>query len=173
MNVRSGSRIHRIARYLSVLVMAGSFRSQAMGTGLVSQGLYDFGANPKNPRAGLVQCGDGNFYGTTAFGGTNGENGTIFRITPSGSLAQLFSFNGTNGSHPLAGLIQGSDGNLYGTTAFGGSNHGTNKVVPTLSLKSAGGGAGAEGRAGAPSAAAPSPEADKSLDFSSRSTAPC
>jgi len=108
-----------------VLVMAGSFRPQAMGTGLVSQGLYDFGANPKNPRAGLVQCGDGNFYGTTAFGGTNGENGTVFQISPAGmwtNLTILHSFQGSDGALPWAGLVQGSDGLLYGTTERGGTN---------------------------------------------------
>jgi len=79
----------------------------------------------------LVEGSDGNFYGTTYFGGAFGgqtENGygTIFKMTPDGSLNAFFSFNKTNGSHPAAGLVQGKDGNFYGTTESGGLyNRGT------------------------------------------------
>lgn len=75
------------------------------------------------PTAGLVQASNGNFYGTTAFGGANGDTGTIFEMTPSGQLTTLYNFCSqtfcTDGTHPHAGLLQGSDGNLYGTTAGG------------------------------------------------------
>ena len=75
--------------------------------------------------AGLIQASDGNFYGTTALGGTSsnctGGCGTVFNITPRGTLTTLHSFNGTDGSEPYAGLIQGSDGNFYGTTVGGGA----------------------------------------------------
>ena len=76
--------------------------------------------------AGLAQGSDGNFYGTTSSGGTNGYAGTVFRISPSGSYTSLYSFVGspTDGTEPSAGLMQGSDGNFYGTTDFGGA--GTN-----------------------------------------------
>ena len=47
--------------------------------------------------------------------------GTVFKITPSGSLTTLHSFGGTDGSHPLAALVQGSDGSFYGTTSAGGT----------------------------------------------------
>ena len=64
----------------------------------VLQTLYGFGTNPKNPQAALVQASDGYFYGTTAFGGSAGENGTIFRISSDGALDgelnPFFSFNG-------------------------------------------------------------------------------
>jgi uncharacterized repeat protein (TIGR03803 family) len=84
------------------------------------------GANGSHPVAALVQGSDGNFYGTTESGGTNGNNGTVFQLTPAGALTTLVSFNGTNGSHPLARLVQGSDGNFYGTTILGGAkNFGT------------------------------------------------
>jgi uncharacterized repeat protein (TIGR03803 family) len=69
-----------------------------------------------------VQGSDGNFYGTTEYGGTNGNNGTVFQVTPAGALTTLVSFNRTNGSHPAAGLVQGSDGNFYGTTFGGGAS---------------------------------------------------
>jgi len=68
---------------------------------------------------------DGNLYGTTADGGTNGF-GTLFRMTPGGALTSLFSFNSANGSAPEAGLVQGQDGNFYGGASFGGTaNQGT------------------------------------------------
>jgi uncharacterized repeat protein (TIGR03803 family) len=67
-----------------------------------------------------VQGTDGNFYGTTYLGGSK-ELGTVFKITPSGTLTTLHTFGGTDGSQPLAGLVQGSDGNFYGTTYMGGS----------------------------------------------------
>ena len=68
------------------------------------------------PVAGLVQGSDGNFYGTTSGGGTNG-NGTVFQISSNGALTILYSFTGGNdGASPTAGLVQGSDGNFYGTT---------------------------------------------------------
>jgi uncharacterized repeat protein (TIGR03803 family) len=75
-----------------------------------------------NPSARLVQGTDGNFYGTTEYGGT-GDGGTIFKITPAGILTTLHSF--TDGYYPYAGLIQGTDGNFYGTTESGGYTGGT------------------------------------------------
>jgi|HubBroStandDraft_5_1064220.scaffolds.fasta_scaffold29169_1 uncharacterized repeat protein (TIGR03803 family) len=79
-----------------------------------------------SPYAGLVLATDGNFYGTTVYGGT-GANcfqncGTVFRITPRGALLTLHNFNYSDGSAPWAQLIQAIDGNLYGTTS-GGSFH--------------------------------------------------
>jgi uncharacterized protein (TIGR03437 family) len=77
------------------------------------------------PLAGLIQASDGNFYGTTGSLGANG-GGTIFKITPAGSLTTLYSFCSQaacfDGRAPEAGLIQGADGNFYGTTSLGGAN---------------------------------------------------
>jgi uncharacterized repeat protein (TIGR03803 family) len=76
------------------------------------------GANPYSP---LLQAWDGNLYGTTANGGIYGE-GAVFRITPNGAITTLYSFTGGNdGRNSYAGLIQASDGWLYGTTQYGGS----------------------------------------------------
>jgi uncharacterized repeat protein (TIGR03803 family) len=84
------------------------------------------GTNGSYPTAALIQGSDGNFYGTTACGGTNGNNGTVFQMTPAGMLTTLVFFNGTNGGWPLAGLVQATDGNFYGTTLVGGAyNSGT------------------------------------------------
>jgi len=82
-------------------------------------------ADGSDPEAGLVQGSDGDFYGTTAGGGTHGCcNGTVFKITPEGALTTLYSFcalpDCADGSEPLAGLIQATDGNFYGTTSWGG-----------------------------------------------------
>lgn len=75
-----------------------------------------------DPIAGLLQGSDGRLYGTTAGGGAYGE-GTVFRITTKGKLTTLASFDGTNGADPGFGpLIQGTDGNFYGTTLSGGAS---------------------------------------------------
>ena len=104
--------------------------------------LYSFCAltncvDGSGPTAGLVQASDGNFYGTTYYGGSNcvfgnlsqSGCGTVFQITPSGQLTTLYSFCQTgsgftcyDGSEPYSSLIQASDGNLYGTTVYGGNN---------------------------------------------------
>jgi uncharacterized repeat protein (TIGR03803 family) len=78
------------------------------------------------PRAGLLQGADGNLYGTT-YGGGSGQQciegcGTVFKITPSGTLTTLHNFDGSDGAYPNAALIQASDGNFYGTTYEGGAN---------------------------------------------------
>lgn len=84
------------------------------------------------PYAGLVQARNGNFYGTTYQGGTStnciapGSGcGTIFEITPAGELTTLYSFcpekNCPDGYYPYGALVQGQDGNFYGTAYEGGS----------------------------------------------------
>jgi uncharacterized repeat protein (TIGR03803 family) len=94
------------------------------------------GANPQ-PR--LVQATDGNFYGTTSFGGAN-NSGTVFKMTPSGALTTLYSFCSqsgcADGQEPIAGLVQGPDGNFYGTTyGNGATNPGTVfKITPRGTL---------------------------------------
>ncbi|MES2661051.1 MAG: choice-of-anchor tandem repeat GloVer-containing protein [Verrucomicrobiota bacterium] len=92
--------------------------------------LVDFtgdGAENKgsSPRGTLVLSGDNHFYGTTEYGGGN-NSGTVFRITPDGTLTTLAEFNPTGTSHkgfyPQAGVALGNDGNIYGTTLRGGEN---------------------------------------------------
>lgn len=77
------------------------------------------GAGP----SGLLQAGDGNFYGTTQGGGAN-QFGTVFKLSPGGGFTTLFSFNNANGSSPYGALVQGVDGSLYGTTYLGGAHGG-------------------------------------------------
>lgn len=85
--------------------------------------------------AGLVQAANGNFYGTTIGGGANFD-GTVFKITPGGTLTTLHSFDGTDGWSPQAALVLGTDGNLYGTTQQGGAHSAGTifKITPSGTL---------------------------------------
>ncbi len=74
------------------------------------------------PYGGLVQGKDGNIYGTTFEGGADGD-GLVFKMTPGDTVTILRSFTGGNdGAIPDAGLVQGTDGNFYGTTEVGGAD---------------------------------------------------
>ena len=93
------------------------------GGGLTNLWSFTGGNDGVNPGAGLVQGNDGNFYGTT-YGSWVGPSGlgTVFRISAGGSLTNLWSFTGgTDGANPYDGLVQGSDGNFYGTTVGSGA----------------------------------------------------
>ena len=97
--------------------------------------LYSFCAQPgcvdgSNPFSGLVLGTDGNFYGTTPYGGADCPAdpdgcGTIFKITPGGTLTTLYSFCAVSGCpdgfQPFGGLVEGTDKNFYGTTTLGGA----------------------------------------------------
>jgi uncharacterized repeat protein (TIGR03803 family) len=86
--------------------------------------------NGAHPEAGLIQGTDGSFYGTTQYGGFHGT-GTIFRLTPQGKLNTFYNFGAISAGYgPLAGLLQGTDGNFYGSTAFGGTGTGTTACGP-------------------------------------------
>jgi uncharacterized repeat protein (TIGR03803 family) len=87
--------------------------------------LHSFnGLDGSSPVSGLVQAANGAFYGTTSEGGTYAPSGTIFRIAPNGTFATLYNFSAAGGNCPTAGLIQATDGNIYGTTVYGGANTG-------------------------------------------------
>jgi uncharacterized repeat protein (TIGR03803 family) len=103
--------------------------------------LYSFaGSDGSDPMGALVQAPSGNFFGTTAFGGTSsacpGGCGTFFKITPGGTLTPLHSFDFTDGAEPLGGVVQATDGNFYGTTSGGGLGGGYgNGTVFTMTSK--------------------------------------
>jgi len=85
--------------------------------------IYSFtgGSDGSDPAGGVITGTDGNLYGTTESGGSSGV-GTVFELTPSGSISTLHTFlSGTDGANPAAGLVQGLDGNFYGTTMNGGN----------------------------------------------------
>jgi uncharacterized repeat protein (TIGR03803 family) len=89
--------------------------------------LHSFdGTDGEDPYAGLVQGTDGDLYGTTQLGGAHG-GGTVFKITLSGKLTTLHSFCSrsgcTDGFLTYATLVQGTNGDLYGTTALGGAKN--------------------------------------------------
>jgi len=100
--------------------------------------LYDFnctneGWNPTYP-ALLAQERDGNIYGTTDSGEIYGD-GTLFKLSPSGTITTLYNFDGTTGSVPQGGLVLGPDGNFYGATEFSTNAAGTTfKITPTGTL---------------------------------------
>ena len=78
------------------------------------------------PYGSLIQGSDGNFWGTgnqLGLGGGLSGNGGVFKISASGKETKVFSFVNalSDGDYPQTGLIQGSDGNFYGTTFAGGS----------------------------------------------------
>jgi uncharacterized repeat protein (TIGR03803 family) len=73
------------------------------------------------PYGSLLAGSDGNLYGLTYVGGQYG-GGEAFRIAPDGTQTVVYSFGaGSDGANPHGSLIQGSDGNLYGVTAYGGT----------------------------------------------------
>lgn len=119
--------------YFAVLLCATTtiaLRAQTLTT------LHSFdGTDGANPFAGLIQASDGDFYGTTRYAGTNNAIcttpmsspgcGTVFKITATGVPTTLYNFcakpNCADGQAPNGGLVQGSDGNIYGTTLAGGA----------------------------------------------------
>ena len=102
----------------------GTFFSMTAGGALTT--LYSFDSSDGSyPASSLIQATDGNFYGTTFRGGgsTNCFKGcgTVFEITPGGTLTTLHTFDYKDGNNPNASLMQARDGNFYGTTETGGS----------------------------------------------------
>lgn len=89
--------------------------------------IYSFAgtSDGANPEAALIQASDGYLYGTAANNGISPFSGTVFKIQSTGqNFSVIYSFNNTHdGYHPASGLIEGSDGYLYGTTRFGSSNN--------------------------------------------------
>jgi uncharacterized repeat protein (TIGR03803 family) len=87
-----------------------------------------------------VQGTDGSFYGTTCCKGTNGQGGTVFKITSAGKLTTLYNFctqgGCADGDEPKDALVQATGGNFYGTTHAGGANGGGTvfKITPLRNL---------------------------------------
>ncbi|MGP0019298.1 MAG: choice-of-anchor tandem repeat GloVer-containing protein [Candidatus Sulfotelmatobacter sp.] len=102
--------------------------------------LHDFNPSAGDPAtlfdSGLIPQGrDGEFYGTSQYGGTSNQ-GTVFKVSPTGTPTILASLDSTDGEYPTCGLTFGTDGNFYGAAPQGGtSNVGTVfKITPTGTL---------------------------------------
>ena len=120
-NAQRTSAMRRAALFVGALGIALNAEAQTV---TILHTFSNSATNGNQSYAGLVQGSDGNFYGTTEIGGSAGV-GTVFRISPSGAYTNLYSFASTftgDGWQPLAGLVQGSDGNFYGTTSAEGTN---------------------------------------------------
>ena len=133
----SGARLLGTTRYGGTNGAGAVFEITRNGTPTL---LYSFCSQTgctdgEGPYAGLVRATGGDFYGTTSKGGAYGY-GTVFRITPSGTLTTLHSFDNTDGANPYAGLIQAGGGDLFGTTQNGGAyGYGTVfKITPSGTL---------------------------------------
>jgi len=78
------------------------------------------------PNGSMIQATNGNFYGTSVYGGAPGpcyiSCGTIFSITSGGTLRTVHSFDNTDGENPSGGLFQATNGTFYGTAFQGGAN---------------------------------------------------
>jgi len=145
-----------------MLAANGNFYGTAESGGANSQGtvfeitptgqftnLYNFCsqtncADGMAPTGTLIQATDGNLYGTTPFGGTGGIDfcishcGTAFQITTSGTLTTIYNFcslaNCSDGEAPYYGLVQGTDGNLYGATYGGGASASGGGTIYKISM---------------------------------------
>jgi uncharacterized repeat protein (TIGR03803 family) len=130
-----GTGVNRACAYIGSGLCGTIFKISTSGTFTT---VHEFaGRDGANPDAGLVLASDGNLYGTTYAGGNNSNNaGTVFVISPaSGALATLYDFCSQtyclDGGNPFMPLLQATNGVLYGTTRFGGTQ--TNGIFFSLS----------------------------------------
>jgi len=113
----------KIAVVVIAIGAALAFGGRASGQSVRSVHTFN-GSDGANPYAALVQGTDGNLYGTTIDGGANGS-GNFFRMARGGKVTSLYDFcseaNCADGQYPVTALVEGADGNFYGTTQSGGT----------------------------------------------------
>jgi uncharacterized repeat protein (TIGR03803 family) len=108
----------------------------AQNDGFTESVFLSAGFDGSNPIGGVVLAADGNFYGAATNGGAE-DDGVVYKVTPSGTVSTVYAFcvqsRCADGQFPSSGLIQGADGNFYGTTLNGGANGGgvAFKVTPS------------------------------------------
>ncbi len=104
------------------MTLAGKFTS--LYTFCATRTQNNYCSDGSTPYAGLVQGSDGSLYGMTTLGGPN-NGGTVFKISESGAFDTIYNFcslpSCTDGWNPTSALVVGPEGNLYGTTSYGGS----------------------------------------------------
>jgi uncharacterized repeat protein (TIGR03803 family) len=98
----------------------------------ILHGFIGNSSDGSHPRGSLIQASDGNLYGM-AHGDDDTDYGTVFKITPSGTITKLHSFSSSGGeAGPYGSLVQASDGNLYGMTSGGEDETGiVFKITPS------------------------------------------
>jgi uncharacterized repeat protein (TIGR03803 family) len=121
----SDIRLRAAGVVLTIMVLAGLgvFPTQSAQAQTFTV-LHNFTSSPDGgyPYGGLVRDESGNLYGTTETGGAL-DAGTVFKVDKAGKETVLYSFQGgSDGANPFAGVVRDSQGNLYGTTANGGSS---------------------------------------------------
>jgi uncharacterized repeat protein (TIGR03803 family) len=138
-STRLSKCLQRICRTMAVilgvaLAFASGARAQAQTWGLTNRYIFQGGISGPDggtPYGGVIVGSDGNYYGTTWYGGTGG--GTVFKITPAGTESVVYAFSGSQDGQLPFTLVQGPDGNFYGTTLWGGGANGYGiifKVTP-------------------------------------------
>jgi uncharacterized repeat protein (TIGR03803 family) len=122
-------QLHR-AELANLAAMARSIFHQVGATEVAQPELTTLvnfnGTNGAEPHASLIADAHGDLFGTTLYGGANGD-GTVFEIAKTAhgyasTPTTLVSFNGANGSFPYGSLIADAHGNLFGTAQLGGAN---------------------------------------------------
>lgn len=121
LNNQTPQGVNKWARWVIVCALTLLCASVPLTVAQTLNTLFTFDSSDGSfPAAPLMQGTDGNFYGTTLTGGTHSD-GTVFTMTPDGQATTLYNFCSqsrcTDGSFPNAGLVQGTDGNFYGTTS--------------------------------------------------------
>jgi uncharacterized repeat protein (TIGR03803 family) len=127
----TGQTRQRAARACALVLAATLAFTGAAGTTAAAQTfkvLYRFGAYPdgNSPLGGLFMDAAGNLYGTTRYGGSHescpgeGQCGAVFKLDTSRVETVLYNFAGPDGANPTSNLIMDANGDLYGTTEFGG-----------------------------------------------------
>jgi uncharacterized repeat protein (TIGR03803 family) len=125
---RNLHRFANVAAVVAALLLPAFIASQSVRPPVYGEKvLYNFCSvtnctDGSGPYAGLTSDEAGNFYGATLTGGAYDE-GAVFKLTEAGKMTVLYSFTGkTDGAGPLASLVRDKEGNLYGTTNFGGDS---------------------------------------------------
>jgi uncharacterized repeat protein (TIGR03803 family) len=120
---------------LGLLLLTSVVNAQTQPWGLTNVFIFQGGISGPDggtPYDGLILGSDGDYYGTTWYGGTGG--GTVFKVTPSGTESIVYAFSGSQDGQLPSKLVQGADGNFYGTTLWGGGPNGYGiifKVTPS------------------------------------------